>query len=241
MDTQVLVVAELCQNRIRNSADTHLKRRTVFDQGRAVLADAGFDLVGFGEMCLFQRGIVLYEEVDFRRVDHCVAERTGNVLVHHCDHRTSRFHGCQGRIDRGAERNVAVFVGRRYLDHRYVARYRAAAIELLGFAQKDGNVVRIAALRHFAHVPAHEERVELEDAFELRIGIGSRPFRVQVVDVHILEFVVGAAFAHGLNQALGGRSDRAEVNMVTRFDDFHGFGCRCEFNLSVHFFFSYFR
>jgi len=54
---------------------------------------------------------------------------------------------------------------------------------------------------------------------------------------HILEFVVGAAFAHGLNQALGGRSDRAEVNMVTRFDDFHGFGCRCEFNLSVHFFF----
>lgn len=85
--------------------------------------------------------------------------------------------------------------------------------------------------------PPTKNESSLEDAFELRIGIGSRPFRVQVVDVHILEFVVGAAFAHGLNQALGAEATEPEVNMVTRFDDFHGFGCRCEFNLSVHFFF----
>ena len=222
MDAEVLVASQLCQHGIGNGADAHLERRAVLDQRGAVLADGRLDLVGLGEVRLHERRVVLHEKVDLRHGDHRLAERTGHVLVHHGDHVVGALHGGQRRVHRRAERHVAVLVGRADLDHRHVARHGAAAVQPLGFAQEDRNVVGVAALRHLADVAAHEERVELEDALEFRIGIGGRTLRVEVMDVHVLQFSGLAAFAHGVDQALRSRCHGAQVHMIARFDDLDG-------------------
>ena len=234
------MAAELGQHGVGDGADAHLERRTVLDQRCAVAPDGGLDLVRLGEVGLLQRGVVLHEKVDLRGMDHGVAERTGHVLVHHGDHMLGGLHGGERRIDRRAERDVAVFVGRRHLDHRHVARHGSAAVETLRFAQEDGNVVRIAALRNFADIAAHEERVELEDPFEFGCGIGSRTLGVEVMDVHIPEFLVGAALAHGLDEALGSRGNRAEVDVVSGLDDLHSLLGGRKLDLVIHLLVMYF-
>ena len=80
----------------------------------------------------------------------------------------------------------------------------------------------MAALRHLADVRAHEERVELEHALEFGIGIGRRTLSVEVMDVYVFQFAGLAALAHGVDQALGCRCHRAQVHVVTRFDDLDG-------------------
>ena len=62
---------------------------------------------------------------------------------------------------------------------------------------------------------------------------------VQVVDVDILQFAGLAACAHGVDQALGGRSHGAQVDVVARFDNLDGlFGGR-KFDLGSHFYFKF--
>ncbi len=239
MDAEVLVAAQLRQHGIGNGADAHLQRRAVLDQGCAVLADGRLGLVRLGEVRLHQRSVVLHEIVDLRRVDHGLSEGAGNVLVHHGEHVIGGLHGGQRRVYRGAERYEAVFVGRRYLNHRHVAGNRAAAVQALRLAQENRNVVGVAALRHFADVAAHEERVELEHAFEFLVGIGRRAFGVQVVDVYVLQFTGLAARAHGVDKALGSRSHGTQVYVVARFDNLDGFFGSGKFDLGSHFYFKF--
>ena len=216
------MASQLCQHGIGNGADAHLERRAVLDQRGAVLADGRLDLVRLGEFRFDQRGVVLHEEVDLRGVDHGLTEGARNVFVHHGDHIIGALHGRQRGVDGGSERYEAVFVGRADLDHRHVARNGSAAVQTLCLAQENRNVIGIAALGYLADVRTHEEGVELEYAFEFRIGVGSGTLRVQVMDVHVLQFSGLAAFAHGVDQALGSRCHRAEVDMVARFDDLDG-------------------
>ena len=185
-------------------------------------------------MGLHERGVVLDEEVDLRHRDHGLAERTGNVLVYHGDHVVGALDGGQRGIDRRAERYEAVLVRGRNLDHGHVARYGAATVETLCLAQEDRNVVGISALGHLADVAAHEERVELEDAFELLVGIGGRALGVEVVDVYILQFTGFAALAHGVDQALGSRSYGAQMHVIARLDDLDGLFGGGKFDLCVH-------
>ena len=222
VDAEVLMAAQLAENRIRNGPDAHLERCAVLDQRGAVLADGRLDLVRLGEFRFDQRGVVLHEEVDLRGVDHGLTEGARNVFVHHGDHIIGALHGRQRGVDGGSERYEAVFVGRADLDHRHVARNGSAAVQTLCLAQENRNVIGIAALGYLADVRTHEEGVELEYAFEFRIGVGSGTLRVQVMDVHVLQFSGLAAFAHGVDQALGSRCHRAEVDMVARFDDLDG-------------------
>ena len=183
-----------------------------------MLADSRLDFVGLREVGLFEGRVVLHEQVDVVDVDERVAERAGDMLVDHGDHRLSAFDGGQRRVDRCAERYIAVRVGRRDLNHRDVARKHTAAVELLRLAQKDGNVVGIARLRHLAHVPADEERVELENPLELGRGIGGRTLGMQVVYVNVLQLAVAAPLAHGLDQALRSAGHAAQMDVVMAFD-----------------------
>ena len=208
------------------------------DQFGAVLADLEFGLVGFREWGLDQRRIVVYEYVDLRHGDDGVAERAGHVFVDHGDDGLRRLYGGEGGVDRGAERYVTVLVGLRYLDHGHVARHGAAAVQALCLAQEDGDVVGVAALRDLSHIAADEERVELEHALELGIGIGGRTLGVKVVDVYIVQLVVLATGAHRLDETLRGRRYRTEVYVISRFDDLDGLFRRNEFDLRIHFEFS---
>ena len=128
--------------------------------------------------------------------------------------------GGQRGVDRRAERNVPVLVGRTNLDHRYVARHGAAAVELLRLAEEDGDVVGVAALGDLTHVGADEERIELEDARELGIGVGRRTLGVEMVDVDVLQLTGLAARAHGVDKALRSRSHGTQMDVVARFDHF---------------------
>ena len=218
MDAEILVAAELSEHGVRNRADTHLQAGPVFDQRGAVFADRRLDFVGLREMSFLERRVVLHEQVDVVDVNERVAERAGNMFVDHGDHRLRAFDGGQRRVDRRAERYIAVRVGRRNLNHRDVARKHAAAVELLRLAQEDGNVVGVARLRHLTHVPADEKRVELENPFELGSGIGSRALGVQMVYVNVLQLAVAAPLAHGLDQALRSAGHAAQMDVVMAFD-----------------------
>ena len=128
-----------------------------------------------------------------------------------------------------------MLVGLRDLYHGHVAGYGAATVQTLRLAQEDGNIVGITALRNLAYVAAHEERVELEHTLELGIGIGCRTFGVEVVYVHVAQFVILAAGAHSLDEALRSRRYRAQVYVISRFDYLPGLFRRNEFDLRIHF------
>ena len=235
MDTQVLMVAQLRQHGVGNGSDAHLQRRAVLDQFGAVRADSLLHVARFGELRLDERLVVLHEQVDLRQGNHRLTEGTGNVLVHHGDHMVGAFDSRQRSVDRRSQRNVAVLVRRADLNHRHVAGHRTRPVQLLRFAQKDRNVIGVAALRHLPDIRADEERIELEDTLELRVGIGRRPFGVQMVHVDVLQLAGLAAGAHGLDEALRGRSHRTQMDMIARLDDLHGLLGRCEFDRSIHY------
>ena len=235
MDTEVFVPGQLGEHGVRDRADAHLQAGAVLDQRGAVLADRRFGLVRGREVSLFERLVVLYEQVDVVNVDERVSERARNVFIDDGDHRTGALDGGQRGVDRSAQRYVAVRVRGRYLNHRHVARQRAAAVQFLGFAEEYRDVVGVARLGHLADVAAYEKRVELENAFELRSRVGSGPFGVQMVHVHVFEFFVASAVAHGVDQALRRAGHAAQVNVIAGFDHFHRFGGRNEFDLFGHY------
>ena len=228
------MAAQLRQNSVRNGTYTHLERSTVFDESGAVLTDFNLDFVRLGEDCLFERQILLYEHVDFRHRNHCIAECTRHVFVHAGDNGIGTLYGCDGRIGRSTERNVAVLVRSRNLYHRHVAREYARTIESLCLAEEYRDIVGISALRNLAHVAADEERIELENALEFGVGIRCDTLSVKVMDVYVLEFVVASALAHRLDKAFRRRCNCAQMNVIARFDDLYGLFRRCEFDLICH-------
>ena len=196
--------------------------------------DGRLHLVGCREVGLFERLVVLDEQVDVVGVDERVAERARHVLVDDGDHGAGAFDGRQRRIDRRTQRHVAVRVRRRHLNHRHVAGQRTAPVELLRLAQEDGDVIGVTGLRHFPHVAAHEERIELENALEFGRRIGRGAFGVQVVDMHVAEFLVASSFAHGVDEALGCAGDAAQMDVVAAFNHLHRFGGGDEPDLFGH-------
>ena len=199
-----------------------------------MLADFDFGLVRLGEQCLFERNVLLAEHVDFRHVNHRVAECTRNIFVDDGDYRVGALDCRNGRVGGSTERNVAVLVRSGYLHHRHVARKHARTVETLGLAEEYRNVVGVAALGYLADVAAHEERVELEDALELRVGIRRDALGVEVVDMHILELVVACALAHSLDKAFRCGRNGTEMHVVARLDNFDSLFRRRELDLISH-------
>ena len=236
VDTQIPVVAQLGQYGIGDRTDTHLQRRSVFDQRGAVPADGLLRFARLGEFRFDQRLIILHEHVDFRHRNDGIAERPGNILVHDGDDDLGGLYGSQRGIDRRTERHITVLVGRTNLNHRHIARHGAATIQALRLREEDRNIIGIAALRHLTDVAAHEKRIELENPFELGIGVRCRAFGVEMVHMHMLQLAGLAARAHRLDQTLRCRRNRTQMDMVARFDDLHGLFSRCEFDRSIHYF-----
>ena len=130
VDADVLVVDQLGGEGVRKGTDAHLDAGAVRHQLRTVLADEHLRGGGLRKVGRHQRGVVLDEIVEL--VDaHQVAIGIGNVRVHHCDGAAGRFHGGDGAVHRGAQRNVAVFVRQGNLHHGHVAAKGAAPVEFL--------------------------------------------------------------------------------------------------------------
>ena len=86
MYAQVLLFSQLCQYRVRNSADTQLQRSSVVDQRRAVLTDSFFHLSDLGRSALEQRVRILNESVDLAYMYESFAENCRNLIVYFSDH-----------------------------------------------------------------------------------------------------------------------------------------------------------
>ena len=74
-----------------------------------------------------------------------------------------------------------MFVGEGHLNHGHIAWQHSAAVEFLGLAQKDGNVVSISGLNVLAYIASYEERLVEEDSFILGVGVGSCSLGMQMV------------------------------------------------------------
>ena len=234
VDTEVLVVTELGQYGVGNGADTHLQGGSVLDQGGAVASDGCLDGRGLGEVSGLQLGVALHEGVDHRQGDDGVTPCAGYVLVDHCDDVLCAFDGGQGGVHGGTHGYVTVLVGEGYLDHGHVAGQYAAAVESLGLAQEDGDVVGIAGLYALAHIAAYEECLMEEDSLILGVGVGSGALGVEVVDPHVPEFACIASAAESVNEHLGGCGHTAEMNMVTGLHDLDGLVRTYKMDIFMH-------
>ena len=78
----------------------------------------------------------------------------------------------------------------------------------------DGQVVGIAGIHICAHVRAQEEALVEENAVILRLGVGRRAFRVEVVETDIFNFSGVCPAAESLDEDMGHAGNTAQVNVV---------------------------
>ena len=126
-----------------------------------------------------------------------------------------------------------MLVRRTNLNHGNIAWEGAAAVQPLGFAQKNGDVVRITALNAFADICSDEEALMEEYAVVFRIGIRCRTFRMQVMDIHVMQFTGIPAAAERINQKSRCARNAAEMDMVSGFDNLHRLICGYKTDISV--------
>ena len=62
------------------------------------------------------------------------------------------------------------------------------AMGILGLAQENRDVVRVACLNTLAHICSHKECLMEEDSVELRVGVWCRTFCVKVMYAYITKF-----------------------------------------------------
>ena len=141
MHSEVLVASELCKHGVRDGSDAHLEACSVVDELCAVLSYGDLHFVRFAEVSRFERLIAFHEYVDHVHRDHRLAPCARDVRVHDCDHCLCAFDRGESRVYRCSERYIAVLVRRTYLDHRHIARKRAATVQLLGLAEEHRNIV----------------------------------------------------------------------------------------------------
>ena len=78
----------------------------------------------------------------------------------------------------------------------------------------DGQVVGIAGIDVCAHVRTQEEALVEEDAVILRLGIGRRALRMEVVEADIFNFSGICPAAEGLDEDVGNAGYAAQVDVV---------------------------
>jgi hypothetical protein len=107
-----------------------------------------------------------------------------------------------------------MLVRRTYLDHRDIASECSAAVKLLCLAEEYRDIVRVSGLDTLADVASDKESLMEEDAAELRIGIWSRSFRMEMVDAYILKFSCFTSSAEGFDKDTWSAGNAAEVDMI---------------------------
>ena len=126
-----------------------------------------------------------------------------------------------------------MLVHRTDLNHGDIAWQGTAAVQPLGFAQENGDIVRITALNAFADICSDEEALMEEYAVVLRIGVRCRTFGVQVMDMHIMQFTGIAAAAERIDENLRCTRNAAEMNVITGFNHLYSFIGRHKIDVSV--------
>lgn len=121
------------------------------------------------------RCVVLHPHIHPVGGDDRVAPCAGNVVVHHSHNGLGTFDGGEGGIHGGTERDVAVPIHRRDLNHSHVAGEYLLSIKCLSLTKEDGNIVGPASLHIFAHIGTHEERLGEEHAVETFLSVGALP------------------------------------------------------------------
>ena len=107
-----------------------------------------------------------------------------------------------------------MLVRRTNLNHGNIAWQGTAAVQPLGFAQENGDIVRITALNALAHICPDEEALMEEYAFVFSIGVRGRTFGVEVVYAYIPDFSCIGTLAKCLDEHLWRTGNAAQVDVV---------------------------
>ena len=141
------MAAQLRQNGIRKSPDPELQAGSVFNQFRTVAPYGLLYFIRLAEIALDERSVVAYEKVYGRQRNHSLTPRPRHIGIHYGNHGLGTFDGGKSCVHRGPEGYESVFVGRANLYHRNIAGQGTAAVEFLGLAQEDRNVVAFAPMK----------------------------------------------------------------------------------------------
>ena len=107
-------------------------------------------------------------------------------------------------------------VGRTGLHERDVEGELAGAEEVLNFAQENGRVIGAALLNGLANIPAQEQAVVAEMAFELRASVGGVAEREHVDQFDVVEF---AGTTHeSVDERLGSPAAFSEPDAISGGD-----------------------
>ena len=156
------------------------------------------------------------------------------MLVYNSNYCLCTLYGRQCRVYRRTQRNKAMFVWRRNLNHRHIARQCAASVEFLCLAQKDGDVVCISGLYVFPYVPSYKESLVEKYSLIFCICVWSGSLGMKMVDSYILEFPGVSSSAKGVYQDFRSACNTAEVYVVSTLDVSDSLFCRNEFNFLMH-------
>ncbi len=187
VDAELVLAEQAPQRGVRNRADPHLQRRAIGDQGRHLFADGVLDRRRRDRLEHVQRAVRMDERVKAIEGDERVAEGARHLLVDLRDQMASRVRGRKRRVDRGAERAVAVPVRRRQLDDRHIEREPSRREQRGNVGEKHRDEIRSSFVDRPAERRA-DEQGDREEAFPVfRSGKWRRPLSVHVKQLHIGE------------------------------------------------------
>ena len=218
MQAQVPVVLEGSADGVGQGAYPHLQAGPVGDELGAVSA---YFQVGGGGLYIFLgiQGPMVPHQGGEARKGNQVSVGEGNARIDHGDAFPRHFQGGQGTVYRGAQGHHAVH-GLRHLHQGYVAAQGTGAVHQLRLKEVDGNVVCHAFPDAGAQVGPHEEALVEEGLAELPGAIGRRSFRMEMVEMYIVE--LSRPLAQGLDEDVRHAGDAGKMHMVSAPYGFDG-------------------
>ena len=183
VDAQMLVIGRARKYGIGYRADSHLKRRTIFDQACGEVRDLLL-LLGGRQRRYFGEGIGdLDRMINLADMDQAVSVNPGHVRVDLRDDDFSDVHRGASRIDARPQGAVTMSVGGRDVNQRDVEREPSGAEKLWDLGEETWKVIDKARFKFAAQVRADEERRSSKAFAVSRIGVLRISNRVEVQPV----------------------------------------------------------
>ena len=172
VESQVFMIAQGREYRVGDAAHADLEGRTVGNQLGDVAADLAVDFAGLGGRKLHQRFIDFDGGREFRDVDQRIAVGERHVGVDLGDNDLRTFGGRNREVGRGAEAAIAVRIGARTVQQRYVDRDDPLAEKPRDLAQKSRDGLSVPLSDPVAHGVRHEEAIYEETVFVFGLAVG---------------------------------------------------------------------
>jgi len=112
VNTQVLLVVEVSQNRVGDSSDPHLDRRAVVDEGRGIPGDALGNGASFLEKDLDEGLFVFNEVIELSDVNKAVPQGAGHPRVHLGDDNAGHLRRDLGDVHGDSQRTKSMSIRR---------------------------------------------------------------------------------------------------------------------------------